>query len=199
MSTSDLHLAPCTMHSNISWPSSDMAVVTVMCASRMIVSSSFIFDHASHKVQPVFNLSKHCDKLVGERSVCSAMANAYTTVLSCSEQMRSYYIASTDVRGKPRNCRVEYATSYLTSIRNAHNEEVMQRRALTGMRMPMRVKGTEVRADGMRVSIRMSSSECDLCMVAKRTYSVTCCTGKFICTECLGRLNVDDRCPWCRR
>lgn len=76
--------------------------------------------------------------------------------------------------------------------------------------MPLAVTFAHIRGDGMMTSphpLTEGHHECSLCMEEPEPmvlHRVTCCRGKTICGECMGKLSEFSRaatnpaCPWCR-
>lgn len=195
------------MHSALTWTSDDVATVTVSEGCRLIMSSNFSIDRFHEYIDIAIRLAKGVEQRVGQREVCCAISKAYTTALCCCDVMRGYDIKSCTVIGKPRNSRVDFAISFAKTIRHAHNDEVMQR--LYTMQIAIGSASCEHAMaevplpSGMTISRVFERSECNLCMENTSTRSVTCCSGKRICSPCITKLSQYEtkplKCPWCRR
>lgn len=185
-------------------------VVSVMEGSTMIVRSVIQTDTHTDSTCACIRISKTAEILVGQTGVCSAVARAFRMSYVSVSGVRDRFIDSVDVKGRPRNSRVEYAVRFAMALRMQHNDQIMQRRLFRHLgalgQAPTRSTALLVRHSGMRVDDLVGDgSECDLCAVQTGTHSVTCCIGKRVCSQCLVKLRSGldtgsmPSCPWCRR
>lgn len=215
-----LHLYP-----ELTWADEKTVCVSVSNTpgGRVIVRSCIVFDRDQHTMDASFRLCKNAENLVGQQYVCCAITKAYrmtmsgSTVSGVSLPLRGYLMQSAEVKGKPKNCRVQYASRHAVSLRRTHNNDMMQRRVLVHTLTYSALRLHTPRAQsapspspsphssslagskgGMRTSPWPKDSgvvlpECSLCMEQSQTatlFLVTCCREKIICEDCRCKLAI---------
>lgn len=127
------------MYSEVTRPFDNTVSVSVSASrgNRMVVRSTFAFDHEKREIDTSFRVSKNAENVVGRQYVCSAISHAYKLSIchgnGSTVVLKGYRISSTEVKGKPRNARIAYALEHALALQESHNNDMMRRHMMMNM------------------------------------------------------------------